>query len=614
MDSILNKIHELLLEKGVEELERKAFIQQLQKELKDKKYGLVWENKVEKVSEKLKTHIPYLTEVEEKRLLGSPEDEIHHLLIEGDNLEALTLLQTTHKGGINICYIDPPYNRGKNDFVYNDHYIDKEDVYRHSKWLSFMEKRLRLAYDLLSNDGVIFISIDDNEMYQLKLLCDQIFSPENFVCNFIWKKRSSLQYTEPLVCSQTEYILAYCKNKTYWNYKENKIFNRVRKPFDAMGYSNPDNDPKGPWLSSGKQRDDGRPSYTVVSPTGVKHHGPWIPSPEEFQRWQDEGLIWWGVDGSAIPRKKSYLKDFIGNVSSTLLMDEFVYLKNEDSDSLKKKKVWEVGTTEKGTKELKDIIGKNDFDYPKPSSLIKYLVSLFPNKDITVLDFFAGSGTTGQAVLELNKEDNGKRRCILCTNNEVSKDKQEKYFSLKDKEFEEYSKTESYKERIKEPEFQSLGICQSITYKRIQNIVNGYFSSNKNRIKGIPSNWHYYKINTIPKVNNSTDNAVEYLTKGIEIIAIKENVFDKKDFSNYSILSNKDKVILVYLQPFVLGHEVIEISKELEGYPQSKKIIYSTMTDVLIEGIEIKEYPEEILEQINRIQEILKQWEGESDE
>ena len=400
------------------------------------KYGLVWEEHHELIEEQLKTHNVVLEEVKEREIkLGEP-NSLQHLLIEGDNYEALTYLKQEHLGKVNVIYIDPPYNTGK-EFIYNDKLVDKKDCYRHSKWLSFMSKRLALAKELMSEDGVVFISVDDNEMARLKLLCDEIFGEENFVCNFIWKKRSSLQYTEPLVCSQTEYILAYCKNKTYWSYKENKIFNRVRKPFDAMGYSNPDNDPKGPWLSSGKQRDDGRPSYTVVSPTGVKHHAPWIPSPEEFQRWQDEGLIWWGVDGSAIPRKKSYLKDFIGNVSSTLLMDEFVYLKNEDSDSLKKKKVWEVGTTEKGTKELKDIIGKNDFDYPKPSSLIKYLVSLFPNKDITVLDFFAGSGTTGQAVLELNQEDGGNRQFILCTNNENN-------------------------------------ICEEVTYERLKRVINGY--------------------------------------------------------------------------------------------------------------------------------------------
>ena len=167
-------------------------------------------------------------------------------------------------------------------------------------------------------------------------------------------------------------------------------------------------------------------------------------------------MIWWGVDGSAIPRKKSYLKDFIGNVSSTLLMDEFVYLKNEDSDSLKKKKVWEVGTTEKGTKELKDIIGKNDFDYPKPSSLIKYLVSLFPNKDITVLDFFAGSGTTGQSVLELNQEDGGNRQFILCTNNENN-------------------------------------ICEEVTYERLKRVINGYTTLKGKKVEGINANLKYLK-------------------------------------------------------------------------------------------------------------------------
>lgn len=628
MDSILNKIHELLLEKGVEELERKAFIQQLQKELKGKKYGLVWENKVEKVSEKLKTHIPYLTEVEEKRLSGSPDDEIHHLLIEGDNLEALTLLQTTHKGEVNICYIDPPYNRGKDDFVYNDDYIDEEDVYRHSKWLSFMEKRLRLAYDLLADDGVIFISIDDNEFAQLKLLCDEIFREQNFIGCLprITKKNGKSTNT---IAKNHDYLLIYSKN-------ENIIFNGIKHFDKGFKYEDEFVDKRGKYkLNQTLDYDSLQYSKSMdfeilidgesFIPGGDKekqqerfngNHGNtdwvWRWSKEKFDFGLANGFV--VIKRTSKGRPRIYTKTYL---NATIEEDEngyyVEYLERE-------KKATSLSFTDnqysndKAKKIMKNIFGKSSFDYVKPTELISMILTLHPNPNAVVLDFFAGSGTTGQAVLELNKEDGGKRKCILCTNNEVSKDKQKKYFSLNATELKTYSKTEEYKTRIKEPEFQSLGICQAVTYKRIQSVVTGYKATNKNEVKGIPTNWHYYKINTIPKVNNSTDNAIEYLTKGIEIISIKENAFNRDNFKDYSILSNKDKVILVYLEPFVLGHDVVEISKKLEGYPQSQKIIYSTMTDVSIEGIEVKGYPQEILEQIERIQQILKRWEDESGE
>lgn len=602
MDSILNKIHELLLEKGVEELERKAFIQQLQKELKGKKYGLVWENKVEKVSEKLKTHIPYLTEVEEKRLLGSPEDEIHHLLIEGDNLEALTLLQTTHKGQIDICYIDPPYNRGKNDFVYNDNYIDQEDVYRHSKWLSFMEKRLRLVYDLLTNDGVVFISIGNDEFAQLKLLCDEIFT-ENNVETIIWQKTDS-QVDRNTNSKQIrrfknihEYIIVCYKDK------QKACFNKMMKlPNWKKECKNPDKDIRGPWQSGiisfceGHKNEDKTSIYyyTITTPSNKVYTRHWFVTSDEFKALDADNRIHYPKNGDGVPRLKVF--------------------QDEEKEYFMESILRGVGTSSTAKDELLDILGDRDlFETPKPTKLIKEIIRVASNKNSIVLDFFAGSGTTGQAVLELNKEDGGNRKFILCTNNEVSKDKQKKYFALNDKHFKEYSQTEEYKKRIKEPEFQSLGICQAVTYKRLENVIKGNTSSQIS-VNGLPANLHYYKINTIPKVNNSTDNAIEYLTKGIEIISIKENAFNRDNFKDYSILSNKDKVILVYLEPFVLGHEVVEISKKLEGYPQSQKIIYSTMTDVSIEGIEVKGYPQEILEQIERIQQILKRWEDESGE
>lgn len=362
-------------------------------------------------------------------------DNTENLYIEGDNLDVLKLLQETYLGKIKMIYIDPPYNTG-NDFVYEDDFaMDSEDYAEvsgqydeqgnrlvqntesngrfHTDWLNMIYPRLKVAKDLLSDDGVIFISIDDNEQDNLKKICDEIFGERNFVSEFVWKCRNSLQHDEPLVSKQTERIIFYVKNKSIWSAETGYSLNRVRKPFDATEYKNPDNDPRGPWLSSGKTRNDGRPSYTVISPAGVAFTKPWIPSPAEFKRWDDEGLIWWGKDNKSIPRKKSFLKDFNGNAISDILFDEYTdEIKGENS--LKRTKRWEIGTTESGTKGEKELFdGSAPFDYPKPWTLIKYLTTIATDKDSIILDFFSGSATTAHAVMQLNAEDGGKRKFIM---------------------------------------------------------------------------------------------------------------------------------------------------------------------------------------------------------
>ena len=376
-------------------------------------------------------------------------DTTENLYIEGDNLEVLKLLQKTYHNKIKMIYIDPPYNTG-HDFVYKDDFKDNIQNYLettgqvdgegnkitsnsesngryHTDWLNMMYPRLRLARNLLSDDGVIFISIDDNEQSNLKKLCDEIFGEENFVAEFIWKCRNSLQHDEPLVSKQTERILFYVKTKNIWNTANGVELNRIRKPFDATEYKNPDNDPRGPWLSSGKTRNDGRASYTVVSPTGVKFTKPWIPSPTEFKRWEEEGLIWWGKDGNSIPRKKSFLKDFKGNAISDILIDEYT---DEiiSENKLKRIKRWEIGTTESGTKREKELFdGKAPFDYPKPWTLIKYFVTISTNTNDIILDFFSGSATTAHAVMQLNAEDGGNRKFICVQLPEPTDEKSEAY-------------------------------------------------------------------------------------------------------------------------------------------------------------------------------------------
>ena len=443
-------------------------------------------------------------------------------LIIGENYDALKNLlvtytnQETGKGLIDFIYIDPPYNTEKAKNEGNDHKEEVEgakfiyrDKFTRDGFLNLLNERLRLAKSLLSDDGVIFCSINDSEQAYLKVLMDEIFGEENFIACMIWKCRNSLYYTEPLVSIQTEYILAYAKRKDrFWlksfdkddidgddaKKMEGFFFNRIKKKYDDDGYSNPDNDPRGPFKTSGKVRNDGRPVYTVVSPTGVKHTEAWVYSPEVFKKLDEDGQIYWGVDGSAQPRKKSYYKDFIGNVSSNLLTDEFARILDSDGTTVKKEKYFEIGTTESGTKELKDIIGENPFDYPKPVPLIKYLISLYPKKDITVLDFFAGSGTTGQAVMELNLEDGGNRKFVLVTNNENN-------------------------------------IAFDVTLNRLRAVITGKLSDSSKTEWQYSNSVHYLSDNTVKVFDISYHElSLNDFDKANELIPVAEKVFkDLKD-------------------------------------------------------------------------------------
>ena len=207
-----------------------------------KKYGLVWEDKPEDVEERLRESLPVLREVRDKAILSDEADAPNHIIIEGDNLEALTALSYTHEGKIDVIYIDPPYNTGNKDFVYNDSFVDTEDSYRHSKWLSFMNKRLKIAKKLLSDKGVIFISIDDNEQANLKLLCDEVFGCEKFVSNIIWQKNYASKNNSQGIPASTEYLITYSKIQD-WTPKR---LSRTEE-MDSK-YKNPDND-VSPWRS-----------------------------------------------------------------------------------------------------------------------------------------------------------------------------------------------------------------------------------------------------------------------------------------------------------------------------------------------------------------------------
>ena len=433
-------------------------INQIENELTSKKYGLVWEEHEEEVDVKMQTHIPVFTEVEEKEIVGDPESEQYNFLLEGDNLHSLKLLEKTHKGKIDVIYIDPPYNTKNKDFVYDDKFVGEDDTFRHSKWISFMYERLKIAQKLLSEKGAIFISIDDNEVAQLKLLCDEIFGVENCLGVIIQNKMNAKNDTIDIQKNH-EYILTYRKKANYIAgtkikptlikrevklrpaYKEGDGYYYIGDAITTRGeggtlnarpnlgytvYYNSktgdkvaiaDYDVELAKTSNSKEAiyrhrpDMLKEGYEAIIPPNVRGKlGCWTWSLEKFNE-QKKDIIITGKSGNYAVKKRT----FVSEKDIEIVDGKMFYSSNIETNS---KSVIEFSTNE-GTNVLTDIMGKRAlFNNPKNESMIKYLLSLIGNKHASVLDFFAGSGTTGQAVMDLNKEDGGKRHFILCTNNE----------------------------------------------------------------------------------------------------------------------------------------------------------------------------------------------------
>lgn len=377
-----------------------AYIADIEKDIKGKKYGLVFEEHREGIDEVLENNLPVLTE--DTDLFIDNGGQIN-FLIEGDNLASLKLLEKTHKGRIDLIYIDPPYNTGNKDFVYDDSFVDSNDTFRHSKWLSFMEKRLQIARNLLSGKGVIFISIDDNEQAQVKLMCDSIFGADNFIAQIIWERAFAPVNLKKHFSESHDYIVCFAKNL------QNAICNGLtRNNENDSRYSNPDNDARGSWTSSDMTVGPAVPEkiYTITTPGGKKLTPAsgrcWLFTQKRYQEMLADNRIWFGLDGNNMPRVKKFLSEVKQGITPMTIW-----------------KYTEVGHSQDATKELKNIFdGESKFTYPKSIRLLQRIVGLYGDKYSTILDFFAGSGTTGHAVMKLNAEDGGNRKFILCTNNE----------------------------------------------------------------------------------------------------------------------------------------------------------------------------------------------------
>lgn len=481
---------------------------------KRKKYGLVWEDHNEtSINE---NSFPVLEEVQEKQII-SDKNKKNNLLIEGDNYHSLKSLLYTHKESIDTIYIDPPYNTGLNDFIYNDKIIDKEDNYKHSKWLSFMEKRLSIAKELLSEEGIILISIDDNEFSQLKLLCDEIFGEKNFYGNLTWISRTkpkNMGSARFKIQHNLEYILMYGKTPMV-----------NRKPFN---------------LEIGNTK-----KYDLKDSKGNRYRLEEIPQRrnigrlkrdtmvyEAFNQMPKEGYRW-----QLSKQKYNELKSEEKLIMKKNKMYKIIYETEEDGFSYVPfySHLENVGTAETGKNQLNEILGfDHKFETVKPIDLLKKLIYHTTNKNSIILDFFAGSGTTGHAVLELNKEDNGNRNFIICTNNENK-------------------------------------ICEEITYPRIKNAIQGYKGNKGNEIFDLGGNLKYYKSSQIGSLKEYTDELIEeVMEKATELLKIKHDCYDfyqNKEF--FYISKNKDTYLGILKDEYSINDFINEFNNKEE-----KKIIY----------------------------------------
>lgn len=465
-----------------------------------KRYGLVWEDSSEEAYDRMQEELPVFMEDAAKRLDSAPIGSPNHVLIEGDNLNALAALSYTHAGKIDVIYIDPPYNTGKADeFKYNDKYVDASDGYRHSKWLSFMSKRLRISKLLLKDTGLLFISIDDNEIAQLKCLCDEIFNSStdkaktNCLGVLIWNLGTGTQAGH--FTRAHEYVLAYALNKdNVPNFTggdgeiDHSALKKISKKNPPVRYTFKagvkflavdGTELTGEWGGSEKTKlldgrmvaENGKLKYDVTLEAG-------FAMIQQMKSWFKGDMT--------IDSKGQHVTEFYFNSSGVL------HYKKERSIINPPSVISDCGSTKAGSIDLANIVGSVDtFGYPKPVNLIKFLLSL-QGKNSTILDFFAGSGTTLHATMQLNAEDGGHRKCILVTNNENN-------------------------------------ICESVTYERNKRVIQGYTTPKGEQVAGLAdNNLRYYRTAFVPR-EHSCRNRRSLMSSLVDVLCIKNDIYKEEE-------------------------------------------------------------------------------------
>ncbi len=521
-----------------------------------KRYGLVWEDKPETAEEILTEKLPLFKEVESKAIINKENKNVpNHILIEGDNLHALTTLCYTHENKIDVIYIDPPYNTGNKDFKYNDSYVDKEDSYRHSKWLSFIHKRLRLSKKLLKETGVIFISLDDNEVAQLKLLCDDIFRQENFIGCLPTIMNLKGNQDEFAFAGTHEYTLVYSKNKL------NCLFNEF--DLDDEGSNDWEEDDFGFYKKGATMKSSGgnaprekRPNlfYPLLLKEGVTKVE--TITDEEFKYIYDKSTKLFN-DNFVEELKKKY--ETLGYIFLLPISNEAfvswrwerkkviaephnIIANVEDGNiSLNKKQRPSLGdlpskkpktilykpeySSGNGTTQVKTILGEKKINNPKPIELIKDFLHVGGSKNAMILDFFAGSGTTLHATMELNEKDDGNRQCILVTNNENN-------------------------------------ICEEVTYIRNKKVIEGYTKPNGDTVEGLANNnLRYFKMEFVGR-EKTLKNKRELMQLCTDVLKIKENCYEEiKGTKQIRIFNNEDLYLFVIMDDSAIPASIQLINK-----------------------------------------------------
>ena len=500
------------MSRKLDEYTKEELLAYIGKLKKDIKFGLVWNPKDEQVTIDCDTKVPVLQEVADRTIIKVNNDNPPHLLIEGDNYHSLSVLNYTHAGKVDVIYIDPPYNTGNKDFIYNDHYVDREDPYRHSEWLSFMDNRLRLAKNLLADTGVIFISIDDNEQAHLRILCDTIFGEEHFIGCFIRRTINSGRQDSTTMSAYHEYLLVYAKNA-----KSIKL-NRRQKTDDERVRLYPLEDKyletRGrhyiSQLDKGSIQYSDSLNYPITAPDGAAiWAGKGFDDKSRCFRWSKE-KVQWGLDNDYIVFKKQ-------KTGWKVYAKSYEFRDNNDNKISPSNPYTSLDYVAKdysnfnATPELQRIFnGEKVFNNPKPVIFIEDLIRYAASKTAIVLDFFAGSGTTGHAVLKLNAQDGGKRQFILGTNNEN-------------------------------------GIAENITYERINKVINGY-----NSTAGIPANLYYFKTDFVETSGLSvlTDHdKLEIAREMGAMIALRENSFKQlEQTDHWQTYENATQLTAIYFR------------------------------------------------------------------
>jgi adenine-specific DNA-methyltransferase len=510
-----------------------------------KKYGLVWEDKPEEVEEQLRQNLPVLKEVKDKAIING-EDNPNHILIEGDNLHALTALTFTHEGKIDVIYIDPPYNTGKrNEFRYNDKWVDSNSPFKHSMWLSYLNKRLKIAKMLMSENSAIFISIDNNEYSQLKLLCDEIFYENNYIGTLIWRKKEGGGQTDAYFVTEHEYILCYKKGNFNWiNHTEEGNVSEFNKKDENGSFKIVKLEK---WGSGARKEDRPTMHFSITSPDGNDYY-PIAPdgNPGRYRVGKntmndiinEQRIHWEKKDFKWIPYEK-------------------IYFDPEKNKIIKARSIlYKLANTGAGSNELTDIFNSKDiFENPKPTDLIKFVLSHSSLYNSTILDFFAGSGTTLHATMDLNN-DGGNRQCILVTNNENN-------------------------------------ICEEVTYERNKRVIEGYTNTKEIKIEALKNNnLRYFKSEFVSR-ETSLKNKKELTYLATELLCIKEDCYTETKIAikDAKLFANNMVALLVLFDDHIIPN-AIEFIKSYEG-PKIKVYVFSIGSDP---------YTEDFTEVLNKIE------------